>query len=86
MQEWGLSWLREHSAPTSTERSSSWKISSGTPEFFRLFARATIALKRERGAQLQPPATSAPAEPPGAAGDDPHVSPEPRGGTWGHQP
>lgn len=28
---------------TSTERSSSWKMSSGTPEFFRLFALATNA-------------------------------------------
>lgn len=35
--------------PTSTERSSSWKMSSGTPEFFRLLARATMALERERG-------------------------------------
>lgn len=37
------------SAPTSTERSSSWKMSSGTPEFFRLLARATMALEGERG-------------------------------------
>lgn len=28
---------------TKTERSSSLKISSGTPEFFRLLARATMA-------------------------------------------
>lgn len=28
---------------TSTERSSSWKMSSGTPEFFRLLALATTA-------------------------------------------
>lgn len=71
---------RGNSAPTSTERSSNWKISSGTPEFFRLFARATIALKGEREARLQPPTGSTPAEPPRVARDDPRVPPEPEAG------